>query len=63
VEEDDDGMGGCISTDQQIVINDLLKETNADVVKFLKFMGASAVDAIPASQYQRAVSALERKKK
>lgn len=60
--EDNDG-GGIITLDQQIVINDLLKETKADKAKFLTFMGCSAVDAIPASQYAKAVNALERKRR
>jgi len=60
---DDDGQGGCISLDQQIVINDLLKEVKADTTGFLKFMGASSVDAIPVAQYQKAINALERKRR
>lgn len=60
---DDDGNGGTISLDQQTHINDLLKETKADKNGFLKFMGCSSIDAIPASRYQMAVSALERKRR
>ena len=63
VEEDNDGMGDTLSLDKQTVITDLLKETGANRAKFLEFMGASGVDAIPVSQYQRAVQALERKRR
>lgn len=60
---DNDGHGDTITQDQQIVIADLLRETGANRAKFLEFMGASSIDAIPVSQYSKAVNALERKRK
>ena len=53
-----------ITTDQAIVINDLLAETKKDVSNFLKYFGFESVDAIPASKYDSVVLALnERKRK
>jgi hypothetical protein len=40
----------------------LAEEVGADLPKFLKYMGVGAVSDIPASDYRRAVSALEKKR-
>lgn len=63
--DDDDGnaAGGAdfISMDQQTEILDLLKETNANVDKFLEYMGVSAVDEISTKKYPVAITALKAK--
>uniref|UniRef100_A0A6H1ZG05 Putative Erf family protein n=1 Tax=viral metagenome TaxID=1070528 RepID=A0A6H1ZG05_9ZZZZ len=64
---DDDGNGSgatdeYINTDQQTEINDLLKETKADVQKFLKYIKAESVETIIAKNYQKAIKALETKR-
>lgn len=51
----------CISEDQQVEINDLLSETNSDIDKFLRFVGAKSVGLITADKYKKAVSALKKK--
>lgn len=58
---DDDGNGGLITEDQALTIETLLRDTKADRVGFLKFAGASSVDAIPASQYARCINAIKQK--
>ena len=58
---DDDGQGGVISDQQAMTIETLIKDTKADRLRFLKFMGASNVDSIPANQYDRAINALRSK--
>jgi hypothetical protein len=65
--DDDDGnsAGGMqyISTDQQIEINDLIKEVEADKAKFLKFLKVDSVETIPSKAYKIAVTSLEAKRK
>lgn len=64
--EDDDGQSAGyvpISDEQAAEIKDLLKETGADVKRFLEYMDAENVDVIAAKDYHRAISALNRKKK
>ena len=64
---DDDGNSfgtKTITTDQSIVISDLLTETKKDVGKFLEQFGFDSLDTIPASEYDRVILALnERKRK
>lgn len=51
-----------ITEDQATVIDDLIKESGADRERFLDYIGAKSVAKIPASEYQRAVAQLKRKK-
>ena len=65
---DDDGRGSepakTITTDQAIVINDLLTETKKDKMKFLEQFKFDSIDTIPSSEYDRVMLALnERKRK
>jgi hypothetical protein len=65
---DDDGRGSeqaeTISTDQAIVINDLLTETLKPVDKFLAQFKFESIESIPAKDYDRVILALnERKRK
>lgn len=50
-----------ISTDQITEITDLLKESSADIPKFLQYMGIRTVNEMPANQYNRAIAALRAK--
>lgn len=52
-----------ISTDQAIVINDLIKETESKMDAFLKYVKAESVDKILSTDYNKAVVALNKKKK
>lgn len=64
--DDDDGQKAgveMLSEAQAAEIKALLTETNSDVAAFLKAMGGFAsVDAMPATTYDKAVRALNRKK-
>ena len=67
-DQDDDGKGSeqaeTITTDQAIVINDLLTETKKDKMKFLEQFKFDSIDTIPSSEYDRVMLALnERKRK
>lgn len=63
-EKDDDATAaGAISEEQKTKIIDLIKTTSADTKKFLNYMGVASVDAIPANQFDKAVRALEAKRK
>lgn len=62
--EDDDGKSAGyapISTEQAAEIKRKLQDTNADVVAFLKYVGAESVDAIAVADYDKAIIALNRK--
>lgn len=62
--EDDDGVStGHIKIDdtQAKEINDALRETGADVARFLQFMGVDCVENIPMKHYGKAYTALRRK--
>lgn len=61
---DDDGNGAVeyITLDQETVINDLVKESGANLTQFLKYLKCESIDTIPASSYSLAVKALEVKK-
>jgi hypothetical protein len=63
--EDDDGQKAgtdYISEAQKDELVELLRETNSDVAKFLKFIGAASLDQIRASDFNKARSALTAKK-
>ena len=58
--EDDDGAAhGAITAEQKDEIIELIRKTNADTVKFIEHLGVGSIDEIPASQFQRAIKALE----
>jgi len=70
--EDDDGNAASkapkqnkpaevITADQTLVINDMLKESKADVAAFLKIGKVSSVEEIKAAMYHKAVALLEKK--
>src|SRR3990167_516713 len=63
-EDDNDGNGvKPVITDKQAAdLQALMDEVGADPVKFLKFMGVESVDDIAATDYDKAVKALERKR-
>lgn len=52
-----------ITEDQATVIDDLIKEVGANKEAFLKYFGVQFISEIPSTQYQQAVSALEKKRK
>ncbi len=62
---DDDGAGTSapIDANQKEHIVGLLKSTNADTPKFLKYMKVDSVDEIPTGQFHRAIEALNAKKR
>ena len=57
--------GGAVSDEQAAELKALVKQTSTDVVRFLKYLncGATTVDEIPTSQYERAQAALQKKVK
>jgi hypothetical protein len=67
--EDDDGQsagGGpndVITAEQKETLVALLKETNSDIPRFLKYMEVASVDEIKAAHFERARSIIARKKK
>lgn len=64
-EQDDDGNGGSdgpISPQQKDEVIRLIKETGADTVRFLAYIGAATVDDIPANRFSAAIAALNQKK-
>ena len=63
-EYDDDGnsAGGVIDANQKEHIVRMLKETEADIPKFLKYMKVESVDEIPAARFPVAIEALNAKK-
>jgi len=64
-EADDDGYGTdqVISAEQKEQIIALLKETDTKTTSFLEYMGAESVDAIPLLKLNKALTALNKKKK
>lgn len=50
-----------INTEQAATIRDLLEATGSDTDKFCAVFGCDSVDALPASKYDNAVAALNRK--
>ena len=63
-DQDSDGMQPVefIDADQKQRLIDLMKETGADTARFLKYMGVTSLDDLPANAFDNAVSALEKKK-
>jgi len=55
--------GGKISAEQKEWLVTLLKETDADVKRFLSYLGVPALDELPAARYNDAVAALSKKKR
>ena len=64
-DQDSDGMQPVefIDAEQKERLIALMKEVDADVPKFLKYLGVDAIDELPASAYDDAVAALEKKRK
>lgn len=67
VEEGEDTGGQppleAITTDQAIVIRDLIREVGANEAKFLAYIGVESVEQISKRDYDRTISELERKRK
>lgn len=65
--DDDDGQaagGGPFVNEEQLKkINALITEVKADVPNYCKVMGVESVDKIPAREFDKAMKALNRKKK
>ena len=63
--DDNDGQTSeTYITDQQVhVIADMVIATKANMGKFLQYVGAESLEKIPASQYKKAITALEAKAK
>lgn len=65
--EDDDGKaagaGETITDAQYNTIMDLITATQSDTERFCRYMGVEGVAKIPASKYQRAVEALNAKRR
>lgn len=65
ISDDDDGnLAGAqtITQEQEMWINEILHETNADVQRFLQYMGVQKVGNIPAAQFEKAKIMLEDKR-
>ena len=63
--EDDDGRGAKlepISAEQKQEIIDAIKEVSADTNRFLKFLNVQVIDDLPAEDFKKAMSALNRKR-
>lgn len=71
--EDDDGNaasqpsndrpGPVVTQDQADTLQALAEDVGADLPKFLKYFGVTALKAVPAAKYAAAVAALEAKRK
>ncbi|MFH2075438.1 MAG: ERF family protein, partial [Pseudomonadota bacterium] len=64
-ENDDGNWAGTqfITTDQAKEIDKKIKEVDADRIKFFAYMGAASVEAILATDYNKAMTALKAKEK
>jgi len=64
--EDDDGQaagrGETVTEQQALDLRAMADEVGADHAQFLKFLGVADYESIPASQYKRAIAALEKKR-
>lgn len=62
---DTDGLGPVefIDAEQKQRLIDLMREVDADVPKFLKYLGVASIDELPANAFDNAVAALEKKRK
>ena len=68
--ENDDGQGGAsldqpepLSADDIAYVEQLLRDTNSDVPKFLETIGAASIAEMNVEQFKRAVSLLNEKKR
>lgn len=63
--EDKDGNqpGATITDEQKETLIGLIRETGADTAKFLEYIKAPSVDAIPANRFNQARNALEAKRR
>lgn len=65
-ERDDDGRAGGgaprITDEQAMELRDLASSVEADLPKFLRFMGVQALAELPATKFDAAVKALESKR-
>lgn len=62
-EPDTDGAGDALLSDQQRAsVEQWLRDSGADLEKFLAYMGVSTVDEIKAHDFTKAISALRAKK-
>ena len=52
-----------ISPEQKTKLIDLMREVDADVAKFLQYLGVAYLDVLPATKFQSAVDALEKKRR
>ncbi len=65
MDQDDDAAGGdpeLISAEQKEKIVVLMREVNADTDKFLAYLGVDWLDKLPASKFDLAIAALEKKR-
>jgi hypothetical protein len=66
-ESDDDGNaagdGGFITDEQATIIRDLIDEVGADIKRFCAYFKVEGIAKIPAKQYDRAVAALNAKRR
>lgn len=62
-DEDNDGLGGFITEDQATNIEALLTEVKASREGFLRFMGVDKIESISFRDYQKAINALEVKRR
>ena len=67
-QEDDDGNAAAhnkphavVTAEQAATMRDMLEATGSDTDKFCAVFGCDSVDALPASKYDNAVAALNRK--
>jgi hypothetical protein len=63
--QDNDGHGeeDCITEDQLMTIETLVRDTKADVPKLLTFAGVGSMKEIPASKYGTILQLLKKKVK
>lgn len=67
--EDDDGNAATaavnkpVSDEQAATLRDMIETTNTDTAKFCAAFGVESVDALPATKYDAAMAALNRKAK
>ena len=54
-------VNNTITPDQALIIEKLIASTASNKTAFLKYLGVSSVNQLPANQYNDAVSALEKK--
>ena len=62
---DTDGIGpvDLISPEQKEMLVNLMKEVDADTPKFLKYIGVENIDQLPADCFNKAMAALEAKRR